>query len=151
MRIQVCDREYTFVFEDLKLSILRYGEIWLESPIQGEQAIVGLMHKLQELVQDGKEFEKLFIENVNPTTNKVSLSYSFLKALRERHAEDQKQIAELRDALEKTKHEKVLLIEKAAVIAWNVYMDTCKKNGIGPAGWEHWCSANEIRKLKDEL
>ena len=103
MRIQVCDREYTFVFEDLKLSILRYGEIWLESPIQGEQAIVGLMHKLQELVLDGKEFEKLFIENVDPRTEKVALSYSFLKALRERHAGDQKRIAELEDALEQAK------------------------------------------------
>ena len=103
MRIQVCDREYTFVFEDLKLSILRYGEIWLESPIQGEQAIVGLMHKLQELVRDGKEFEKLFIENVDPRTEKVTLSYAFLKALRERHAEDQKRIAELEDALEQAK------------------------------------------------
>ena len=151
MRIQVCDREYTFVFEDLKLSILRYGEIWLESPIQGEQAIVGLMHKLQELVQDGKEFEKLFIENVDPRTEKVTLSYAFLKALRERHAEDQKRIAELEDALAKAKADKIALIETAAITAWNVYMDTCKKNGIGPAGWEHWCAANEIRKLKDGL
>lgn len=151
MRIQVCDEKYTFVFESLKLSVLRYGEPWLGSHIQGERAIIGLMEKYQELYRGGKEFEKLFAESVNPTTEKVSLSYSFLKALRERHAGDQKRIAELENALEKTKHEKVLLIEKAAVTAWNVYMDTCKKNGIGPAGWEHWCSANEIRKLKDEL
>jgi len=48
-------------------------------------------------------FEKLFAESVNPKTEKVSLSYAFLKALRERHADDQKRIAELEDALEKAK------------------------------------------------
>ena len=62
----------------------------------------GVVH-YQELHRDGKEFEKLFTESVNPTTEKVTLSYSFLKALRERHADDQKRIAELEDALEKAK------------------------------------------------
>ena len=100
---------------------------------------------------DGKDFEKLFAENVNQATDKVSLSYAFLKALRARHEEDQSRIAELEDALEKTKHEKAVLIERAAAIAWNVYMDTCKKNGVNPASYEHWCSASEIRELKDEL
>ena len=151
MRIKVCDGKYEFVLENLRLSILRYNEPWLGNHIQGERAIIGLMEKYQELHRDSKDFEKLFAESVNPTTEKVTLSYSFLKALRERHAGDQKRIAELEDALEKVKHEKVALIEKAAVTAWNVYMETCKKNGIGPAGWEHWCPANEIRKLKDEL
>lgn len=149
MRIRVCEGKYEFVFENLKLSILRYNEPWLGNNFQGERAIIGLMQKLQELIRDGKDFEKLFAESVNPTTEKVTLSYSFLKALRERHADDQKRIAELEDALERVKQEKVALIEKAAVTAWNGYMDTCKKNGIGPAGWEHWCAANAIRGAEE--
>jgi hypothetical protein len=103
MRIQVCDGKYTFVFESLKLSVLRYGEPWLENAIQGERAIIGLMHKVQELVREGKEFEKLFVESIDPKTEKVSLSYTFLKALLERHVSDQMRIAELEDALEKAK------------------------------------------------
>ena len=95
-----------------------------------------------------QDFEKLFAENVNPSTEKVSLSYAFLRALRERHAGDQKRIAELENQLLSLKNE---VLEKAAVTAWNVYMATCKKNGIGPSGWEHWCAATEIRKLKDGL
>ena len=103
MRIQVCDGKYTFVYESLRLSILRYGEPWLCNHLQGERAIVGLMEKYQGLVREGKEFEKLFAESVNPETEKVSLNYAFLKALRERHAGDQARIAELEDALEKAK------------------------------------------------
>ena len=103
MRIQVCDGKYTFVFESAKLSVLRYGEPWLRNVIQGERAIIGLMYKVQELVREGKEFEQLFAESVNPKTEKVTLSYAFLKALRERHAGDQTRIAELEDALEKAK------------------------------------------------
>ena len=103
MRIKVCDGKYEFVLENLRLSILRYGEPWLNNHIQGERSIIGLMEKYQELHRDGKDFEKLFAESVNPTTEKVTLSYSFLKALRERHAGDQKRIAELEDALKKAK------------------------------------------------
>jgi hypothetical protein len=102
MRIQVCDGKYTFVYESLKLSLLRYGEPWLVS-LDGDRAIIGLMEKHQALCRDGKGFEELFVENVNPTTEKVTLSYAFLKALRERHAGDQKRIAELEDALEQAK------------------------------------------------
>ena len=100
-------------------------------------------------MKDSKDFEKAVAEK--PATEKVLINYAFLKALQAQHAEDQERIAELEDALEKARHEKVLLIEKAAVTAWNAYMDTCKKNGIDPAGCEHWCSANEIRELKNEL
>ena len=100
-------------------------------------------------MKDSKDFEKAVAEN--PATEKVSVNYAFLKALQAQHAEDQERVAELEDALEKTKHEKMVLIEKAATIAWNVYMDTCKKNGVSPASYEHWCSAREIRELKDEL
>lgn len=100
MKIKVCEGKYEFLFENFKLSILRYNEPWLSNSIQGERAIIGLMQRLQELVRDGKDFEKLFAENVNSDTEKVSLSYAFLRALRERHAGDQKRIAELEDALE---------------------------------------------------
>lgn len=102
MIIEVCDGKYTFVYESHKLSMLRYGEPWLAVPAGG-RAIIGLMEKYRELLRDGKEFEKLFVENINPTTEKVELSYAFLKALRERHAGDQKRIAELEDALEQAK------------------------------------------------
>ncbi len=103
MRLQVCDGKYTFVFENLKLSILQHGQPWLGPSIQGEKAIIGLMQRVHELVREGREFEKLFAENADPKTEKVLLSYAFLKALRERHADDQKRIAELEDALEKAK------------------------------------------------
>ena len=96
----------------------------------------------------GKDFERLFAENVNPANEKVTLSYAFLRALKERHADDQKRIAELESQLLSLKNE---VLEKAAVTAWNACMETCKKNGIGPSGWEHWCAATEIRKLKDVL
>lgn len=148
MRIKVCEGKYEFVFANSKLSILRYNEPWISNSIQAERAIIGLMQKLQELVRDGKDFEKLFAENVNPSTEKVSINYAFLRALRERHADDQKRIVELENQLLSLKS---AVLEKAAVTAWNVYMDTCKKNGIGPSGWEHWCAATEIRKLKDVL
>ena len=105
MRIKVCDGKYEFVFEDLKLSILRYNEPWLGNNFQGERAIIGLMQKLQELVSDRKDFEKLFAENINPATEKVTLSYAFLRALRERHADDQKRIAELENQLLSLKNE----------------------------------------------
>lgn len=115
MRIKVCDGKYEFVLENLRLSILRYGEPWLNNHIQGERAIIGLMERHQELHRDGKDFEKLFAESVNPTTEKVTLSYSFLKALRERHAGDQKRIAELEDALKRQRTLLAMLLAFAAL------------------------------------
>lgn len=152
MRIEVYNGEYTFVFENSRLSVLHYGKPWrLTDAIQGERAIVGLMRKFKELREttESKDlFEELFKIHVDPSTNKVSISYDFLKALRERHADDCRRMAELEMLLIVQKEH---LLETAATVAWNVYMDTCKKNGIGPAGWEHWCAASKIRELKNVI
>lgn len=40
--------------------------------------------------------------------------------------------------------------ERAAVIAWNHYMDTCKKQGIAPASMEHWIASAAIRRGEGE-
>ncbi len=39
-------------------------------------------------------------------------------------------------------------IEKCAVVAWNHYMDVCKKNNISPATFNEWCASSKIRELK---
>jgi len=41
-------------------------------------------------------------------------------------------------------------LEEAAVIAWNHYMDTCKKKGISPVTFQDYCAASAIRAIKDK-
>ncbi len=35
--------------------------------------------------------------------------------------------------------------ERCAVEAWMYYMDTCKRNGIGPDVYPQWCCAAALR------
>lgn len=36
--------------------------------------------------------------------------------------------------------------ERDAVIAWNHYMDTCRKRILPPSAVEYWCAATAIRE-----
>lgn len=42
-------------------------------------------------------------------------------------------------------------LEDAAKVAWNHYMDTCKKNRLPAAEFGYWMACDDIRKLKEQL
>lgn len=43
------------------------------------------------------------------------------------------------------------VLEQAAVIAWNHYMDTCSANRVPPAAFQGWLAAGAIRKMIGEI
>ena len=47
-----------------------------------------------------------------------------------------------KDRLEKKNEQ---LAEKCAILAWNHFMETCKKKGIPPTNQEEWCASQHIR------
>ena len=54
-------------------------------------------------------------------------------------------IIALMDQVEEEKKKNAVLAEKCAIMAWNHFMEVCKKKGIPPAGNEEWCSSQHIR------
>lgn len=41
--------------------------------------------------------------------------------------------------------------ERCAVVAWNHFMEVCKKFGLAPANFEHWCASSAIRMKNEEI